>query len=101
MKPANRYFFLDSLSRDDSPIWSIVTILVNCPILKIVATSVAKAKAKLGTLFLNTQEAKVICIVFHELGHPQPTTPIHIDNTTTVSVVNNTIKKQKSRSVEM
>jgi hypothetical protein len=40
---------------------------------------------------LNAQEAKVICLVLEELGHPQPSTFIHIGNTTTVGIVHNTI----------
>ena len=35
------------------------------------------------------------------MGHPQPPTPIHVDNTTTVGIVNNTIKRQHSRAMEM
>ncbi len=58
-------------------------------------------EAKLGALFLNAQEAKVIHLVLEELGHPQPPTPIHVDNTTTVGIVNNTIKRQRSRAMEM
>jgi len=58
-------------------------------------------EAKLGALFLNAQEAKVIRLVLEELGHPQPPTPIHVDNTTTVGIVNNTIKRQRSRAMEM
>jgi hypothetical protein len=59
-----------------------------------VAASVAEAE--LGALFLNAQEAKVMQLVLEEFGHSQPPTPIHIDNTTTVGIVNNTIKKQYS-----
>ncbi len=70
-----------------------------CQILKLVAASAAEAE--LGALFLNAQEAKVMRITLEELGHPQPPTPIHIDNTTTVGIVNSTIKRQKSRSMEM
>eukprot|EP00804_Cyclotella_cryptica_P000477 CCRYP_020030-RA/>CCRYP_020030-RA protein AED:0.46 eAED:0.57 QI:0/-1/0/1/-1/0/1/0/96 len=40
-------------------------------------------------------------LTLEELGHPQPPTPIHVDNSTTVGIVNNTIKRQKSRSMEM
>ena len=40
-------------------------------------------------------------MTLEEMGHPQPPTPIHVDNSTTVGIVNNTIKRQKSRSVEM
>ena len=35
------------------------------------------------------------------MGHPQPPIPIHIDNTTTVGIVNNTTKRQRSRAMEM
>jgi len=36
------------------------------------------------------------------MGHPQPVTPIHIDNTTTtVGIINSTIERQHSRSIEM
>ena len=35
------------------------------------------------------------------MGHPQPQIPIHVDNTTTVGIVNNSIKRQKSRGMEM
>ncbi len=93
------YFFLGSLPRDGDPIKLNGAIHVTCTILKLVAASAAEAE--LGALFLNAQEAKVIRLVLAELGHPQPPTPIHIDNTTTVGIVNNTIKRQRSRSMEM
>jgi hypothetical protein len=63
---------------------------VTCIILKLVAAFAADAE--LGALFLNAQEAKIIPLVLEELGHPQPPTPIHIKNTATVGIVNNTIK---------
>ena len=68
-------------------------------IIKIVAESAAEAE--LGALFINAKEAKIIRIILSELGHPQPPTPIHVDNTTAVGIVNNTIKRQHSRSMEM
>jgi hypothetical protein len=58
------------------------------------------AKSELGVLFLNSKEAKIMCLTLEELGHPQSATPVHIDNSTTVGIVNNTIKRQKSRSME-
>jgi hypothetical protein len=33
------------------------------------------------------------------LGHPQPKTPVHCDNTTAVSIANNTMKCQQLRSM--
>jgi len=96
---AGGYFFLGSLPRDGDPIKLNGAIHVTCTILKLVAASAAEAE--LGALFLNAQEAKVIWLVLAELGHPQPPPPIHIDNTTTVGIVNNTIKWQRSRLMEM
>ena len=60
-------------------------IAVTCVILKLVAASAAKAE--LGALFLNTQEARIIRLTLMEMGHPQPPTPIHVDNITCVVIV--------------
>ena len=73
--------------------------MITCSILKLVAASAAEAE--LGALFLNAQEAKVVCLILTELGHPQPPIPIHVDNTTAVGIVNNTIKQQRLREMEM
>jgi hypothetical protein len=35
------------------------------------------------------------------MGHPQPKTPVHCNNATAVGIANNTIKCQRSRSMEM
>ena len=35
------------------------------------------------------------------MGHAQPRTPVHVDKTTCVGIVNNTIKRQRSRAMEM
>ena len=75
------------------------TIYITCTILKLVAA--LAAEAELGALFLNAQVAKVIHLVLEELGHPQPPTPIHDDNTTTVGIVNNTVRQQRSRAMKM
>jgi hypothetical protein len=85
------YFFHGSMPCIGSPIQINNAVHVICTILKLVAASAAEAE--LGAIFLNA-EAKVIRLVFEELGHPQTPTPIHIDNNTTVGIVNNTIKQQ-------
>jgi hypothetical protein len=81
---------LVAFPRDSSPVQINGAIHITYTILKLVAASAAEVE--LGTLFLNAQEANVIHLVLDELGHPQPPTPIHIDNTTMVGIVNNTIK---------
>ena len=89
---AGGYFFLGSIPVDGDPIKLNGAIHITCTILKLAAASAAKAE--LGALFLNAQEAKILCLTLDELGHPQPPTPIHIDNTTTIGIVNNIIKQQ-------
>ena len=96
---AGGYFFLGSLPVNKKDIKLNGNIHIMCTILKHVAASAAEAE--LGALFLNAKEAKVIRLTLLELGHPQPPTPIHIDNSTAVGIVNNTIKRQRSRSMEM
>ncbi len=91
---AGGYSFLSSIPQDGDPIKLNGAIHITCTILKLVAA--AAAEAELGALFLNTQKAKVLHIILAELGHPQPPTPIHIDNTATVGIVNSTIKRQRS-----
>ena len=96
---AGGHFFLGSLPIDNEPIKLNGAIHSLCTILRFVASS--PAEAELGALFLNAREAKILRITLHELGHPQPPTPIHVDNTTVTGIVNNTIKRQRSRSMEM
>ncbi len=98
--PAGGYFFLVcSLLIYSNPIKLNGAIHITCTILKLVAASAAKAE--FGALFLNAQEAKVLCLAFNKLGRPQPPTPIHINNTTTVGIINNTIKRQHSSAMDM
>ena len=89
---ASGYFYLGSLPCDGDLIKLNGAIHVTCTILKLVAASAAEVE--LGALCLNAQEAKVFLLVLAKLGHPQPPTLIHIDNTTTVGIVNSTIKRQ-------
>ncbi|KAL7528601.1 hypothetical protein ACHAXR_002526 [Thalassiosira sp. AJA248-18] len=90
---------LGSLPINHEPIKQNGNIAITCAILKLAAASADEAE--LGALFLNTREAKVMCLALHKLGRKQPPTPIHIDNTTAVGIVNSNIKRQRSRAMEM
>ena len=59
------------------------------------------AEAELGALFLNCQEGMIFKATLEDLGHPQPKIPVHCDNATAVEIANNTIKRQRSRAMEM
>lgn len=93
------HYFLGSIPRDNEPIKINGAIFCLCAILKFVVASAAEAE--LGALFLNCKEGKIIRLTLHELGHPQPPTPVHCDNATAVGIANNTVKRQRSWSMEM
>ena len=87
------------MPRNGDPIQLNGNIASTCAILNLVTASAAEAK--LGALFINTKQAQVTRLILDELGHPQPPTPIHIDNTMVVGIVNSTIKRQRSCSMKM
>ena len=64
------------------------------------ASGSLSSRGRTGCTFLNAQEAKIMRLTLQELGHPQPPTPIHIDNSTCVGIVNNTQKRIRSRAME-
>lgn len=89
---AGGHLFLRSIPRNDTKIKVNGSIRSLCTILKTVSESAAEAE--LSALFHNVQQAKIIQLTLQEMGHTQPPISIHIDNTTAVSIVNNTIKRQ-------
>jgi hypothetical protein len=93
------HFFLGWLPKDGEPIRLNGALFTLCTILKFVASSAAEAE--LGALFLNCREGRIIRLILEELGHPQPATPVHCDNATAAGIANNTVKRQRSRSMEM
>ena len=70
-----------------------------CTVLKFVASSAAEAE--LGALFLNIKEGRVLRLTLAEMGHLQTPTPIHGDNATALGITNETVKKHRSRPMEM
>ncbi len=51
------------------------------------------AEAKLGALFLNCNQATIFRLMLEEMGHPQPSTLVHCNNSTAVGIKNNSVKK--------
>lgn len=93
------FFFLGSTSTPTKPITLNGAIHVSCSVIKFTVASAAEAE--LGALFINCREGKIIRLILEELGHPQPATPVHCDNATAAGIANNSIKKQRSRAMEM
>ena len=94
---AARHYFLGSIT-DKKTIKLNGWVHSLCQILKFVAVSAAEAE--LGALYLNVKQGRIIRLALEEMGHPQPPTPINCDNLTTTGVVNGTVKRQRSRSME-
>ena len=64
-------------------------ILHLATIMKTVLSSAAEVE--FGALFHNTKEATPLHTTLEELGHPQPPTPILVDNSTAVGLANNMV----------
>jgi hypothetical protein len=80
------HFFMGWSPKDGDPIKLNGAFFTLCTILHFVVASAAKAE--LGSIIFR--------LTLEELGHPQPRTPVHCDNATTVGIANNTIKRQRS-----
>ena len=50
------------------------------------------AEAKIGATYLNGQESVPIRTTLAEMGHPQPPTPMQVDNPNDKGFANRTIK---------
>ena len=93
---AGGHFFLSSNSTYPSNNGAILTI---AQIIKAVMASAAEAE--LGALFINAKEAAYIRNILHEMGHPQPRTPIQTDNSTAAGVVNSIIQPKRTKAMDM
>ncbi len=74
-------------------------ILTNATIIKAAMSSAAEAK--LGALYLNAKEAVYLQQILFKMGHPQPKTPIQMNNTTAEGVINNKIQPKHTKAMDM
>ena len=74
-------------------------LLVECKTIKHVVSSAAEAET--AALFHNAQTSIPIRRLLIALGHPQPPTPIKIDNSTAHGFVHNNIQQRRSKSWDM
>ena len=72
---------------------------VLCKLLKNVMSSAAEAE--IGSAFLAAKEALPLRVALIEMGHPQPPTPIQVDNTTAVGFANSRIKLKATKAIDM
>jgi hypothetical protein len=93
------HFFMGWMPKNEEPIKLNGAFYVNTTILRFVVASVAEAE--LGALFHNCQDGIIFWQTLTNLEHPQPKTPVHCNNATAVGIANNTVKRQRSRAMEM
>eukprot|EP00804_Cyclotella_cryptica_P024328 CCRYP_015304-RA/>CCRYP_015304-RA protein AED:0.52 eAED:0.39 QI:0/0/0/0.5/0/0/2/0/252 len=93
---AGGHFFL---SEDDPSPRKSGAIFNLAQIIKPVMSSAAEAE--LGALYINAQETIPQQHLLNELGHPQPPTPIQIDNSTALGVVTNIIQPKCTKAMDM
>ncbi len=93
------HYFMGWMPMDSSPIRLNGAFHVSTSTIKFVVASAAKAE--LGALYHNCQTGVIFWLTLTDIGHPQPKTPVHSDNATAVGIANNTIKRQRSQSMEM
>jgi hypothetical protein len=93
------HFFMGWMPKNGEPIKLNGAFYVNTTILRFVEASAAEAE--LGALFHNCQDGIIFRQTLTDLGHNRPKTPVHCDNATAVGIANNTVKRQRSRAMEM
>ena len=59
------------------------------------------AEAEIGATFINRQRYIPIRSTLEELSHPQPPTPIRVDNSTSASFANYTIKQKRPKDIDI
>ncbi len=90
------HLFLGWLFQDKQPIKLNGSIPVLTSLQQCVAAS--DAEAELGAHFVNAKEGKIIHLILEEMGHSPP---FHCDYSTVTVIINNSVKNQCSRSMEM
>ena len=72
-------------------------IKVTASVLPLVAISVAEAE--MGGAFYNTKKEKIFHMTLKRMGYKHGRTTIFVNNNTASGICNNTIKQQRSRSM--
>ena len=59
------------------------------------------AEAEIGAAYINGQESLPIRTLLRKLGHPQPVTPIQVNNSTANGFASYTIKQKRSKAKDV
>ena len=75
------------------------SVLVLAKVIKFVMSSAAEAE--LAALFMNAKLAVPIRQALIEMGFPQPAIRVKTDNSTAYGIINDTIKQNRSKAMDM
>jgi hypothetical protein len=90
-------FFLGNKSpKQDALNGSILNVAA---VIKNVVASAAESEV--GACFHNTQSGAPFRVTLTELGHTQPPTPLRTDNSKAYGIINETIKQNRSKAMDM
>jgi hypothetical protein len=91
------FFFLGNKSPEqdkiNGSILNVASVIKNA-----VATA---AESVVGACFHNAQSGALLRVTLTELGHPQSPTPLRTDKSTAFGILNETIKRKRSKAMDM
>ena len=68
-------------------------------ILKMITSSAMETEV--AATFYNAKEALTFKVTLAEMVHPQPPTPMEVDNETAIGFLKSTMKQKRSKSIDM
>ena len=74
-------------------------ILNIAKIIKVVMSSMAEPK--LNALYINACKAVKEHNILHEMGHPQPTTPMQTNNSMADAIINSRVQPKRTKAMDM
>ena len=58
-------------------------------------------ETEVAATFYNAKEALPFRVTLAEMGHPQPPTPMEVDNETAIGFLNSIMKQKRSKAIDM
>ena len=95
-RQAGGYFYMSNNSASPLNNGAVLTLS------QIIKTAMSSAaESELEALYISCRETIPAWHDLQEMGHPQPPTPINIDNTRALGVVTNTIQPKQTKGMDM
>ena len=68
-------------------------------IIKMITSSAMETEV--AATFYNAKEALPLRVTLAEMGHPQPPTPMEVDNDTAIGFLKSTMKQKRSKAIDI